>query len=198
MVNQAIPKTRVEVVGLALDQANNSPIVLLREEVGERLLPIWIGIIEASAIAFELERVSVQRPMTHDLMVQAFDRLGARVLDASIVDLKDNTYIAELRVLGPDGEFTLDARPSDALALALRARVPIYCSVEVLERVRDLSREVERQTEKLASEQAARDGEAPSAEEDTQPKVFTANSAATDLNNLLERLGENDFGKYKM
>src|SRR6185295_10851102 len=97
-------RVRMEVIGLAIDSTNNSPIVLLREVLGERLLPIWIGIIEASAIAFELEKVQVARPLTHDLLLKAVEALEARLLSATITDLKESTYIAELRFAGPSGE----------------------------------------------------------------------------------------------
>src|SRR5262245_28532180 len=128
-------RVRMEVIGLALDSTNNSPIVLLREVLGDRLLPIWIGVIEASAIAFELEKVEVARPLTHDLLLKATDALDAKLVSASIIDLRDNTYIAELRFLARGGEVLLDARPSDALALALKAKAPIDCEDEVLERI---------------------------------------------------------------
>jgi bifunctional DNase/RNase len=186
-------KIRMEVIGLAIDSTNNSPIVLLREVLGERLLPIWIGIIEASAIAFELEKVQVARPLTHDLMLSAMDAMHARLLSATITDLKDSTYIAELRFMGPSGEIVLDSRPSDALALALKAHAPIDCEEEVLERIRGLS-----DMSEVRAALASADAEKPEAEpvEDEGPKLIA--TSGPELGHLLETLAERDFGKYKM
>jgi uncharacterized protein len=196
-------RVRMEVIGLALDSTNNSPIVLLREVLGDRLLPIWIGVIEASAIAFELEKVDVARPLTHDLLMRATEALGARLVSAVISDLKDNTFIAELRFKGPSGDIVLDARPSDALALALKGRAPIECEENVLERIRGLS-----DLSEVRAAVAANDANSPviiTAEEDVEageelvgdesPKAI---ASGAELNQLLETLEERDFGKYKM
>ncbi len=185
----------MEVVGLALDSSTNSPIVLLREAGGERLLPIWIGIVEASAIAFELEAQSTARPLTHALLVDMLGKLSARVVEARIADLKDNTYFAELRVLGAGNEITVDARPSDAIAIALRARVPIACAEEVLARVQTLSNV--RMDE--VGDKPAGEGEGGEPAPDPQPKVLSATPhTPLELKELLAKLNEEDFGKYKM
>lgn len=198
---------RMEVVGLALDGNTNSPIVLLREVDGERLLPIWIGIVEASAIAFEIEASPTTRPLTHALLVSAIDKLGARVVEARIVDLRDNTYFAEVRLLGHGAEVVVDARPSDAIAVALRAHVPIACSAAVLDRVQTLSNV---RIEDVVGEgggqspvatpngeqEKAPDNQAATAE--PQPKVIVNVGSPLELKDLLQKLSEDDFGKYKM
>ena len=203
----------MEVVGLALDGSTNSPIVLLREVQGERLLPIWIGIVEASAIAFEIEATQTGRPLTHALLVDTIDKLGARVVESRIVDLKDNTYFAEIRVLGAGAEVTVDARPSDAIAVALRARVPIVCATAVLDRVQTLSnvriedgagdKSIEIVEEAVEAGDGVEAGEAkPAAEGDKtaepQPKVIVNIGNTLELKDLLQKLSEEDFGKYKM
>ncbi len=125
---------RVFVQGLTIDSASNSPILILKEMEGERTLPIWIGLLEATAIASELESVSFSRPMTHDLMRNLLEALGRSVSRVEVVDLRDNTFYALIHLLGPEGELSIDARPSDAVALALRTDSPIYVAEKVLER----------------------------------------------------------------
>ncbi len=125
---------RVFVQGLTIDSASNSPILILKEMEGERTLPIWIGLLEATAIASELESVSFSRPMTHDLMRNLLEALGRSVSRVEVVDLRDNTFYALIHLLGPEGEISIDARPSDAIALALRTESPIYVAEKVLER----------------------------------------------------------------
>ena len=112
-----------------------SPIVILREKTGnpKRLLPIWVGIFEALAIMMELEEHTVQRPMTHDLLKSVIDNLGAKVVSVLVSDLKEGTFYAQITINVGDGEVVqVDSRPSDALALALRAEVPIYVAEEVM------------------------------------------------------------------
>ena len=125
---------RVFVQGLTIDSASNSPILILKEMEGERTLPIWIGLLEATAIASELENVSFSRPMTHDLMRNLLEALGRSVSRVEVVDLRDNTFYALIHLLGSEGEISIDARPSDAIALALRTEAPIYVAEKVLER----------------------------------------------------------------
>jgi bifunctional DNase/RNase len=112
-----------------------APIVILREKSGspKRLLPIWVGIFEALAIIMELENTTVQRPMTHDLLKSVIDHLNAKVVSVFVSDLKDGTFYAEITLnKGNEEVIKVDSRPSDALALALRADVPIYVSEEVM------------------------------------------------------------------
>ena len=122
--------------GLALDPVTNAPIVILKVEGGARLLPIWIGLFEANAIAIEMEKVVAPRPMTHDLLKNAIELLDARV-DRMVVDnLEENTFFASIYLSCNGRERRLDARPSDAIALALRSGAPIFVTRDVLTRSR--------------------------------------------------------------
>lgn len=125
---------RMIVQGLTIDPGTNSPILILKEPEGAQTLPIWIGLLEATAIASELEKVSFSRPMTHDLLRNIINELGFSVSKVEVTDLKDNTFYALVHLLGPNGELTIDSRPSDAIALALRAQAPIFVAQKVLER----------------------------------------------------------------
>jgi hypothetical protein len=121
------------VQGLTMDPASNSPILILKEHEGKRSLPIWIGLLEATAIASELEKVTFSRPMTHDLLRNALSALGHSVAKVEVTELKENTFYALIYLLGPQGEKAMDSRPSDAIALALRADAPIFVADQVLE-----------------------------------------------------------------
>ena len=124
--------------GLALDPVTNAPIVILKAEGGTRLLPIWIGIFEANAIAIEIQKVITPRPMTHDLLKNMFELLDAR-MDRMVVDnLRENTFFASIYLRSDGREHRLDARPSDAIALALRTGAPIFVTRDVLERSRGI------------------------------------------------------------
>ena len=124
---------RMIVQGLTIDPATNSPILILKDPDTERALPIWIGLLEATAIASELEKVSFSRPMTHDLLRNVINQLGYSVAKVEVVSLKENTFYGLVHLLGPEGPLTVDSRPSDAIALALRAEAPIFVSPAVLE-----------------------------------------------------------------
>ncbi|MGQ9609733.1 MAG: bifunctional nuclease family protein [bacterium] len=124
----------VEVAMVRFDQ-EKIPIVILREKEGrsKRFLPIWIGIFEAVAIIMELEKQPVERPMTHDLLKSIIDNLGASVISILVSELKNDTFYAEISLRLSDGKVVkVDSRPSDAMALALRANAPIYVSEEVM------------------------------------------------------------------
>jgi bifunctional DNase/RNase len=139
-MTQLIP---MSIKGLMLDPVSNSPIVVLRDEEEKFFLPIWVGIFEANAIALQLENVATPRPMTHDLLKNALSELNARVTRIVINDLKDSTFFAQIRVLvnrgGGDQTLELDARPSDAIALALRADAPIYVAQSVLDQAQTIT-----------------------------------------------------------
>jgi bifunctional DNase/RNase len=122
----------MRISGLLLDPVSNMPIVLLREGHGTRSLPIWIGAFEANAIALEMEKVETPRPMTHDLMVSLLGSLGARVARVVVSGLRENTFLAEIVIEAAGRETSVDARPSDALALAIRTGAPIFVTEEVL------------------------------------------------------------------
>ena len=129
----AAKPVEVSVEGMALDPNTGSPVVRLVEKAkARRELPIWIGPFEAQAIALEIQGVPPPRPLTHDLMKQLIERLGARLTRVEIIDLRDNTYFATLHLEDPAGkELPVDARPSDAIALALRLHGPILVSEEL-------------------------------------------------------------------
>lgn len=124
----------MNVRGLLFDPYNNAYIVILRDEENSDMLPIWVGKSEASAISFALENVAPPRPMTHDLMKSILDNVDAKILSAVVTDLKDNTYYAKIHLWYGDSEYSIDSRPSDAIALALRAEAPIFTKEEVLQK----------------------------------------------------------------
>ncbi|MFZ7113144.1 MAG: bifunctional nuclease family protein [Desulfatiglandales bacterium] len=134
---------------VAVDSLTKSPIVILKELDGERMLPIWIGIFEAQAIASALEGITHARPMTHDLLKNILETLDVRVLKIEICDLRSNTYYAVIHVSHGGREYTIDARPSDALALSLRVQAPIFVADEVISKSTqiDLHAEAEDETE---------------------------------------------------
>ena len=125
---------RMHVKALMVDSTSNAPIVLLRDEELSRILPIWIGVYEANAIALHLEGVEPPRPMTHDLAIRLIDTLEARMVRVVVNDLADNTFFAKIILDGENGERVVDSRPSDAIALALRTQAPIYVTETVLEK----------------------------------------------------------------
>ena len=124
----------MELVGVRVELPANQPIVLLKERSGRRYLPIWIGAVEATAIAFALQGVSTPRPLTHDLFVDTLNTLGAELAAVHVTDLQDGTYYAELHLVRGTETFTISARPSDAIALASRLEdVPIFGAESVLD-----------------------------------------------------------------
>ncbi len=123
----------VKVAHLGLDRNTNTPVVILQEKEGERVLPIWIGPAEASAIAMELAGVKFSRPLTHDLLKQVIVGLGADLRRVMITQVKENTYYAELHIHREDHVVQIDARPSDSIAVALRLKAPIFTDEELLD-----------------------------------------------------------------
>jgi bifunctional DNase/RNase len=159
------------VFGLTIDPFTNSPIMILKDGTGDKSMPIWIGLLEATAIASELEKVHFSRPMTHDLLKNVLDQLGARVAKVEVCDLKNNTFYAMIHLLLADKTMTIDARPSDAIALALRTESPIFVSDDVIERSTNV---------------------------DTTGKEEVAGDEGKKWSDILENLDPEDFGKYKM
>ncbi len=117
---------------LALDDRTDTPVVILQEMSGSRILPIWIGKGEARAIAMELASQKFQRPLTHDLLKTVIEGLGAKIRKVCIEDLKNNTFYAKIFIEKDDEIVGIDARPSDSIALALRAKSPIFLAEELL------------------------------------------------------------------
>ena len=126
----------MEVKGLMMDPNSNVPIVILRSEEHSRILPIWIGIFEANAIALKLEGVEPPRPMTHDLLINLLGGVNCAITKIAISDLIDNTFFAQIFVKIDSEELIIDSRPSDAIALALRAAAPIYVAETVLDKAK--------------------------------------------------------------
>jgi bifunctional DNase/RNase len=122
--------------GLMVDPITNTPIVILRDKDGDRVLPIWVGIFEANAIALQIENVTTPRPMTHDLLRNVIQDLRASVDRIVVSDVQDNTYYAMIYLARNGETLAIDARPSDAIALALRTRAPIFVEERVVEHAR--------------------------------------------------------------
>jgi hypothetical protein len=158
----------VRIRGLMMDPATSMPIVVLKDIASEAVMPIWVGIFEANAIALEIEKVAAPRPMSHDLTRNLIRYLNASLERIVISELKDDTFFAQLWLRQGEQPLVLDARPSDALALALRADCPIFVTEQVM------------QSAKLNTTGPA---EGPTAEQ---------------LRGWLEGLNDEDLGRYKM
>ena len=158
------------VADLGLDRATNSPVVILQEKDGSRVLPIWIGPAEASAIAMELAGVKFSRPLTHDLLKQVIVGLGAELHRVLITPVKENTYFAELQIHRDDHVIHVDARPSDSIAVALRLHAPIFTEKALLE---------------SSSVETVDAADAPQPLDPEQLKTY------------LENLDPEDFGKFR-
>lgn len=128
---------------IRLDTVTNQPVIILRQTGTARLLPIWIGSCEATAIALELEGVKSSRPMTHDLLVAMIEALGAGIESVMIKDMVEGTYYAVINLTGADAKHEIDSRPSDAIALAVRTGCPIYVSSKLADGMLDVSGESE-------------------------------------------------------
>lgn len=160
---------RMRVAHLGLDRTTNTPVVVLREEEGERTLPIWIGAPEANAIALELQGVKPERPLTHDLMKHLLTGLGGELRRVLIAGLRENTYLAQLLIYRGGEVFEVDARPSDSIALALRMHAPIFTNDDLLDRT-------------------AKGAEANPTEPATDPDA---------LKRFLEKLDPQDLGRFQ-
>jgi len=124
----------VIISALGFDSSTNDPIVILKEIGGKRTVPIWIGILEATAVASKLEGVKFFRPMTHDLLKNVLESMDVKVNKVEICDLKNDTYYALIHMTYKGKKITVDARPSDAIALSLRMKAPIFVSEDVINR----------------------------------------------------------------
>jgi bifunctional DNase/RNase len=132
----------VKIRGLMMDPNSGTPIVILKDVNSETLLPIWVGAYEANAIALEIEKIATQRPMTHDILRNLIVEMGARVERVVVTELRDNTFFAVIEMRNGSGDFImLDSRPSDAIALALRADCPIYVNEDVIQASHSLTGE---------------------------------------------------------
>lgn len=129
---------KMTVRGIALDPLTNMPIIILKDVDEKRALPIWVGIFEANAIALELEKIATPRPMTHDLIKNILDGLGASVQQVVVNDLKDNTFFAVIEISVNGNVVNIDSRPSDAIALALRVNAPIFVTEKVVTKAKSI------------------------------------------------------------
>jgi bifunctional DNase/RNase len=163
---------KMKVAGLTIDPLTNTPIVILKDIDEKKAIPIWIGLFEASAIATELEKITFSRPMTHDLMYEILKTVKIEIIKIEIHDLRNNTFFANIHLL-KDGEIiVIDSRPSDAIALALRANATIFVDEKVIEKSRNV---------------------------DFGKKITELDTLKDDkLKEFLENLSPEDFGKYKM
>ena len=121
-----------------IDPITNMPIIVLRDQEGQRTLPIWIGVFEANAIALQIENVETPRPMTHDLLKEMVNALGGLVERIVVCELRENTFYATIHLETARGSVTVDARPSDAIALALRTRSKIFVDETVIQSARSI------------------------------------------------------------
>ena len=167
----------VEVLSLAIDEKNQYPVVILQTLDGARRLPIWIGPPEASAIAMEIAGKKFQRPLTHDLLVSILKGLQARIRRVEICDLKQNTFYARITIAAAGQLLSIDARPSDSIALALKTKAKIFAAEELL--TDELDRLIQSEGPAKAPEQ-------------------TDEQLAEELRRFIENLNPKDFGKYSM
>jgi len=162
---------KVNVAGLTMDPASNTPIIILKADDDEQAIPIWIGLLEATSIASVLQDIKFDRPMTHDLFKNFSEIFDAVVTRVEVCDLKDNTFYARIYFNAGDKSFDMDARPSDAIAIALRFNAPIFVDDRVV--------------------QKSKAGEGPS-------EVFDESEEGRKWAEYLEKLNPEDFGKYKV
>ena len=162
---------QMKVFGITIDPFTNAPIVILKDLEEKNSLPVWIGVLEASSIAAELENIRFSRPMTHDLMREILKNLGISLEKIEVNDLKDNVYYAKIHLTSLGNPLVIDARPSDAIALALRMSSPIFVDTSVLEKSKNI---------------------------DLRGEEGKKGRGSKDLLDMLEELSPEDFGKYKM
>jgi uncharacterized protein len=124
--------------GLMIDPITNMPIIILKDQDGQRVLPIWVGVFEANAIALQIENIQTPRPMTHDLLKNILQDLEAQIQRIVVCELRDNTFYANIYLETHLGKLKIDARPSDAIALALRAQAPIFVEETVIQNARSV------------------------------------------------------------
>jgi hypothetical protein len=157
--------------GLAMDPSSNAPILILNAENEDFSIPIWIGLLEAASIASVLQNISFDRPMTHDLFKNFIELVNTQVTRIEVCDLKDNTFYAKIFCISEKGDFILDARPSDAIALALRFKAEIFVDESVVESLK------------------VKNGEYEIVDDSDQGKKWEK---------YLKDLSPEDFGKYKV
>jgi len=162
---------KVNIAGLAMDPASNTPIVILKTEKEDQTIPIWIGLLEATSIASALKNINYDRPMTHDLFKNFLETQETVISKVEICDIRANTYYAEILFQSPEGAFTLDARPSDAIAMALRFSAPLYVDEKVIRKSMAGNEDVE---------------------------ILDDSEEGKKWAEYLEKLSPEDFGEYKI
>jgi uncharacterized protein len=161
----------VNIASMAIDPTSNTPILILKSVKGDQAVPIWIGLLEATSIASALRDIKFDRPMTHDLFKNFIDTLGMAVSKVEVCDLKDNTFYAKIYFESQEKNFSMDARPSDAIAIALRFGAPIYVDDKIFEKSQMVDGEYE---------------------------VLNQSEEGKKWAEYLENLSPEDFGKYKV
>ena len=164
---------KATIAGLTIDPASNTPIIILKTENDDQAIPIWIGLLEATSIASALQKIEFERPMTHDLFKSVTDRLKVAVTKVAVCDLRNNTFFAMIYFDGESLSFSMDARPSDAIAIALRFQAPIFVDDKVIE--------------KSTPGQGHDKGE-----------MLDKSEEGKKWAEYLEKLSPEDFGKYKI
>jgi bifunctional DNase/RNase len=162
---------KANIAGLTIDPASNTPIIILKTEDDESAVPIWIGLLEATSIASALQNIEFERPMTHDLFKNFTEQMNVAVTKVEVCDLRENTFFALIHFDGDNQSFTMDARPSDAIAIALRFKAPIYID------------------DKVISKSSQRDEDVEILDQSEEGKKWAE---------YLEKLSPEDFGKYKV
>ena len=162
---------KVSIAGLTMDPASNTPIIILKSEEDDQAIPIWIGLLEATSIASALQNINYERPMTHDLFKNFTDMLEISIAKVEVCDLKDNTFYARIYFVSKGKNFDMDARPSDAIALALRYSAPIFVDDAVMKKSKMPEGEME---------------------------VMDTSEEGKKLADYLESLNPEDFGKFKV
>jgi len=161
----------VNIASMAIDPTSNTPILILKSVKGDQAVPIWIGLLEATSIASALRDIKFDRPMTHDLFKNFIDTLDMTVSKVEVCDLKDNTFYAKIYFVSQEKNFSMDARPSDAIAIALRFDAPIYVDDKIFEKSQMVEGEYE---------------------------VLNQSEEGKKWAEYLENLSPEDFGKYKI
>ena len=162
---------KMSIDGLAMDPSSNTPIILLKSEDDGQTIPIWIGLLEATSIASSMQDIKFDRPMTHDLFKNFISMLDIDVSKIEVCDIKDNTYYAKIYFISREKNFSIDARPSDAIAIALRFNAPIYVDDLVI---------------------------AKSNHGDSKTEAVDKSEEGKKWAKYLEKLSLKDFGKYKV
>jgi bifunctional DNase/RNase len=161
----------VNIASMAIDPTSNTPIIILKSVKGDQAVPIWIGLLEATSIASALRDIKFDRPMTHDLFKNFIDNLEMAVSKVEVCDLKDNTFYARIYFASKDKSFDMDARPSDAIAIALRFGAPIYVDDKIFDKSQMIDGDYE---------------------------VLNKSEDGKKWAEYLENLNPEDFGKYKV